>query len=132
MLRKTLSDIGSSAVHFASHSKILRRRSGMLAGGWHRGFSFTSSKMTVLLVNRVPHAVYHEFGTGIYGPKGTPITPKRARLLRWKNPDTGKWCSAKSVKGVKPRWIGKDAARAAWGFGERKLTSSAEALARKF
>lgn len=56
----------------------------------------------------------HE-GTGIYGPKGIPITPRRAKFLRWKN-KTGKgYTYAKVVKGMKPNPFLKDALPAAKG-----------------
>lgn len=39
-------------------------------------------------------------GTGIYGPRGTPIVPVHATALRFKI--GGHWISTKSVKGIKP------------------------------
>jgi hypothetical protein len=125
-------DIGASAVHFASQSRVIKRRTGELAAGWHRGIQRKRNKITVMLVTRVKHAWFQERGTGIYGPTGLPITPRRAKFLRWKSPTTGNWIFAKSVKGVKPKWIGKNSARGAWGFGEKKLIRGATSLARKF
>lgn len=62
------------------------------------------------------YGLYVHEGTGVYGPKGMPITPKRAKLLRWpiknnsgagrrryKGGKTARYAYAKSVKGVKPR-----------------------------
>jgi|SRR5699024_4644200 len=43
--------------------------------------------------------LYHEKGTGIYGPKGKPITPKRAKYLVFMG-DHGQLVFAKSVKGM--------------------------------
>jgi len=40
-------------------------------------------------------------GTGIYGPRGQPIRPKRAKVLAWKGED-GKVHFAKEVKGFPP------------------------------
>lgn len=48
---------------------------------------------------RVGYAYYVEAGTGIYGPKGQPIKPKRARMLSWKT-KSGR-VFAKSVRGRK-------------------------------
>lgn len=47
-----------------------------------------------------PHAVYQHEGTGIYGPKRTPIRPKTAALLSWIDPDTNKRVFAKEVRGT--------------------------------
>lgn len=49
----------------------------------------------------VKYARYMEEGTGIYGPRRTPITPKNGKVLAWKR--NGKWHFARSVKGVKPK-----------------------------
>ena len=50
----------------------------------------------------LPYAEWQERGTGIYGPYGVPIRPKRAKVLAWQS--GGKWHFAKQVKGVRPRW----------------------------
>lgn len=50
----------------------------------------------------VHYAEAQEAGSGIYGPTGQPIRPKRARVLAWQS--GGKWHFAKSVKGVRPKW----------------------------
>lgn len=39
-------------------------------------------------------------GTGIYGPKKKPITPKSKKTLRWRGPHG--YIFAKSVKGMRP------------------------------
>jgi hypothetical protein len=49
----------------------------------------------------VKYGPYQEMGTGIYGPKRTPITPKKAKVLRFRV--NGQWVSAKSVKGTKAK-----------------------------
>lgn len=49
--------------------------------------------------SNVEYAPHQEFGTGIYG-KGSPIRPKRAKMLAWKG-KSGKMIFARSVKGVK-------------------------------
>ena len=58
----------------------------------------------------LPYARYIHEGTGIYGPKGTPITPVTRQVLKFQvKGSTGKrrgkdaqWVFAKSVKGIKP------------------------------
>lgn len=48
------------------------------------------------------YAIHQEYGTGIYGKRGSYITPKRAKFLRFKTKG-GKIVFAKRVKGVKGR-----------------------------
>lgn len=48
------------------------------------------------------YAEYMERGTGIYGPSGQPIRPRRAKMLVWRS--NGQWHFAKEVRGVRPRW----------------------------
>lgn len=48
------------------------------------------------------YALYQEEGTGIYGPKGSPITPKKAKYLRFKA-KSGQIIYTKRVKGVKAK-----------------------------
>lgn len=58
------------------------------------------------------YAIYVHDGTGIYGPKGTPIKPKQAKMLSWKA-KTGKRVYAKQVKGMRPNPFLTDAVDAA-------------------
>lgn len=54
------------------------------------------------------------FGTGIYGPRKTPVVPKKKKFLAWQDPNTGKWNRRKSVRGMKPNrfifktWLSQD------------------------
>ena len=52
--------------------------------------------------SNVEYAPYVEFGTGIYGKRGSPIVPKRAKMLSWIGGD-GKRVFARSVRGMRPR-----------------------------
>lgn len=131
-LDRFANEIGESAIHFAATTKAVKRRTGALSGGWKKRTKKTKNRITVSLTNAVKHALFQEHGTGLYGPKQSWIVPKRAPLLRWKNPDTGRWCSARRVRGVKPKFIGKHGAFEAWGFGKGKLTRRAATLAGKF
>ncbi|MDQ8708202.1 HK97 gp10 family phage protein [Streptomyces sp. LHD-70] len=45
------------------------------------------------------YALYQEEGTGIYGPRGTPIRPKRAKYLRFKPKGARGFVFAKQVRG---------------------------------
>jgi hypothetical protein len=48
------------------------------------------------------------YGTGIYGPRNSPIVPKRAKFLQWRD-KRGGFHRAKSVRGMKPRNFVQDA-----------------------
>jgi hypothetical protein len=54
------------------------------------------------------------YGTGIYGPRHTPVVPKRAKFLVFKTKD-GRWHKKKSVRGMKPDNFVKEA----WSDTER-------------
>jgi len=56
----------------------------------------------------------HE-GTGIYGPKGTPIRPKRKRFLVFTPRGASEPVFVRQVKGMRPRPFLKDALPAARG-----------------
>ena len=58
---------------------------------------------TVAVVGtNIEYAPYQEFGTGIYGPTGTPITPKRGKFLVFQSKGGG-LVFARSVSGSRPR-----------------------------
>ena len=58
-----------------------------------------------LVGTNLEYAIYLEIGTGIHGPKKRPIRPKKAQALHWYDRVLGKEMFAKSVKGIKPRWM---------------------------
>jgi hypothetical protein len=78
------------------------------------------------------YAVYQETGTGIYGPRHTPITPKTKPVLSWYS--GGKWHFAKSVKGSRPRWYMKGSVEQnqskTEGYFQQALDQVAQQLAR--
>ncbi len=49
-----------------------------------------------------PYGLFQEVGTGIYGPVGKYITPKRAKYLSWIQPGVGR-VYAKRVRGSFPK-----------------------------
>lgn len=69
----------------------------------------------IVVQDGVPYGIYHEIGTGIYGPRKDYIRPKRAKALRFevkqaKFTRTGKYKGlnmrvvyAKKVKGIQPK-----------------------------
>lgn len=48
------------------------------------------------------------YGTGIYGPRKTPIVPRKAKFLKFRTKD-GKWHAKKSVRGMPADNFLKDA-----------------------
>lgn len=72
---------------------------GKLSSSITKHVNTTGGKATV--GTNFKYAPYQEFGTGIYGIYHRPITPKRAKVLRFKV--NGKWVYARSVRGVRPK-----------------------------
>ena len=50
---------------------------------------------------KVKYALYVHEGTGIYGPKGVPITPKKSKVMVFTSRKSGDLVWARSVKGMK-------------------------------
>ncbi len=67
-------------------------RTGVLSQNW----AFEVGSFRAVYYPRAFYAPYVEFGTGIYGPQGQPITPKSAQALYW----PGAEHPVKSVKGM--------------------------------
>lgn len=68
--------------------------------------------MELTVGTNLDYAKHQEYGTGIYGKTGKPITPKRGKFLRFKY--NGRWVYARSVKGTRGKFYmkkGKEAAR---------------------
>jgi len=59
----------------------------------------TAGTLEIPVGTNVDYAPHHEFGTGIYGKNNAPITPKRAKMLRFVIKG-GQVVYARSVKGV--------------------------------
>lgn len=60
------------------------------------------------------YGLYVHDGTGVFGPKGAPITPKKGKYLRWRAKN-GAFTYAKKVLGMRPNPFLKDAVGAAKG-----------------
>ncbi len=79
------------------------RRTGELAGSVEIGRAVpTGSGAQCSATVTARHAVWQEEGTGIYGPSGTPITPKSGRVLRFDWPSAGGVVFATRVAGSPP------------------------------
>lgn len=75
---------------------------GFLRGSIHSKVGRVGSEMIGVVGTNLEYAPYQEHGTGIYGPKGAPITPKRGKFLRFKT-KSGQVVFARSVKGTRAK-----------------------------
>lgn len=79
-----------------------RVRTGAMRSSIHsRPAPSAASPLTVIIECTVPYAIFQHDGTGLYGPRGDYIRPRRSKLLRWQS-RTGQVIYAKRVRGVKP------------------------------
>lgn len=85
---------------------------GTLRSDIHVELITFAGKPAVRIGFNVFYGLYVHDGTGVYGPKGVPITPKSAKFLRWKS-KKGKWMFARQVLGMRPNPFLKDAVDAA-------------------
>lgn len=74
-----------------------------------------NSQPAVLVGTNVKYAGWVHNGTGIYGPRGTPIRPRSHKFLRFKPRGATKWVYARQVKGMRPNPFLKNALIAARG-----------------
>jgi hypothetical protein len=77
-------------------------RTGLTHGGW---FSKKLAPLIYLIWNKFAHALYLETGTGVFGPRGAPITPTQAEWLVFPIFENGgntptSWVKTKSVQGM--------------------------------
>lgn len=74
-----------------------------LASSIHTELLLIDGSPVARVGSSVKYARYVEEGTGIYGPRHRPITPKRASVLRWIPKGASKPAFARSVRGMRPR-----------------------------
>jgi hypothetical protein len=76
----------------------------------------TRDSLPVVLVGtNVRYARYVHEGTGIYGPRGRPIRPRRRKFLRFRPRGRGRYVYARQVKGMRPNHYLTNALPAARG-----------------
>lgn len=64
---------------------------------------------------KVKYAIWVHEGTGIYGPRGMLIRPKKAQFLVFRPKGSAQIIRAKSVRGMRPRPFLRDALSAVLG-----------------
>lgn len=91
------------------------RRTGKMASSTQiTEMRVASDRVTVHVECGVDYGAYQDQGTGIYGPEGRPIRPRRARVLRFDWPAAGGVVFAHEVRGSEPtRWWQKTVGQ--WG-----------------
>lgn len=85
-------------------------RTGNTRNAIHGGVDSVGDETVIYVAHGSEVGVYHELGTGIYGPKKRPIVPVKAKALRFKV--NGKEVFARSVKGIKKNPVISDAVAA--------------------
>ena len=92
-----------------------RRRAPHRTGSLQRGIIGEVSGLEGIVQATEKYSEWIEFGTGIYGPEGRPITPKNKPILAWRGED-GRWRRAKQVKGMKAQPFFMPGYEAALGY----------------
>jgi hypothetical protein len=81
-------------------------KEGRLRNARNSGVRDEGTRLVGYVEFTVDYAIYHAKGTGIYGPRGRKITPKKAKALVFRV--NGELVFAKSVRGIKPNpWLVK-------------------------
>lgn len=139
-LNRSVREIATAAKQRAPYASGKLRR----AIHWQPGDDPARAEAFVIVppVDGKPLGVWHHEGTGIYGPRGAPITPKHAKALRFETTHgkgfvrigkTGKARRspshvqfAKSVKGIPPNPFLLDAYESALAIGlvEKEVAAS--------
>ena len=78
---------------------------GRLRNARNSGVRDEGSRLVGFVAFTVEYAIYHAKGTGIYGPEGRPIKPKKGKVLAFRT-KAGVMVYARSVKGIPPNpWL---------------------------
>ncbi len=86
------------------------------------GRSAAGARLSTLLVAPVEYASWQDEGTGIYGPKGTPIVAKGGGVLAWEG--TGRARTGRRAAGAAQTASGMVFARSVRGSPATKFWSS--------
>lgn len=103
------------------------RDTGGLQSSWHRSH-VTADRFTVAASK--DYAIYHQRGTGIYGPKRRRIKPVTARALRFPGPSG--YIFASSVAGVPRRRMVPERGRLPSRWRERYVRIAQDVLTELF
>jgi hypothetical protein len=140
----------NNAVHRA-HSEVLsrmarHRRTGHMMRGVTTRVQRVGSMVVGLIGTNVFYTPFHEFGTGLYGPRHRWIVPKRAQALRFPQPGNrgftlagrqrsgkaganARWVYAKRVRGIRPLRYFRDTAHVVNPYIDREFEAGAKRAA---
>ncbi len=77
--------VRSAAARYPQQNpKTTYRRTGTLGRSIAVGEVQGTTTLRVEVGTNLHYAPYVEYGTGVYGPKGQPIRPRRAKALAWR------------------------------------------------
>ncbi len=123
-INRSLVGYQATARQLAPINSGLLRRSIAIEPARRRGSTIEGSVGTGLR-----YAIFQERGTGIYGPAGRPIRPRRAKMLRFKV--GGRVVFAREVRGSRPRWYFRGAVEQNRGRTEGYFADALENAATK-
>lgn len=87
-------------------NEIARRTrvdTGRMRAGWATRVTTRGDQVIGEVYNDVFYTAYHVWGTGIYGPTGTPIRAVTREYMRFQTRRSGsEWVYAKEVSGIRP------------------------------
>ncbi len=86
---------------------------GRLRASINTQLTVRNGVLVVLVGTNVRYARWVHDGTGIYGPRGARIRPRRSKRLRFKPRSSGRYVYARSVAGMRPNRFAANALRAA-------------------
>jgi hypothetical protein len=86
---------------------------GRLRADIHVIVVYRNGEPVILVVTNVCYARWVHDGTGIYGPRHTPIRPRQAKFLRFRPRGASRYVYARQVKGMKPNPFLRNALAAA-------------------
>lgn len=112
-------NIGKNLEREAKSKAPWRDRTGNTRRAIHGGGEQTKRGAVVYLAHGSEVGWYLEEGTGIYGPKKRPITPVRAKALRFTI--NGNVVFAKSVKGMPAQPVVEPTAKRKWPEIKRQV-----------
>lgn len=86
----------------ARAAELCPKGTGALAASITRRNYQNGYQIVCRVYSTLPQAAYLTYGTGIYGPRATPIVPVSAKALRFEPKGGNGFVFAKSVKGTPP------------------------------
>lgn len=84
----------------ATQAAASRRTGALAAGISHDQPVYAEPRVLVTITSAAPYSQYQDEGTGIYGPAGTRIFPRTAKVLRFDWAAAGGIVFARSVAGA--------------------------------